>query len=199
MKTTFSAGKKKVVRKHILQQASDLYLHPLADRTVVANLKNRFPALALEHVRELSGYLEQKELIVLRKSRSGLSLQITAKGIDVLDGAVKVRGVEPACTRFTRLEYKKDIRRGILSYCYSFQEFFNEDTEILEDFRESGFSNLLLEEIRFHIWYLSQKTLLDLKTYSLGGDQVFMARITAKGIDTAENGASEPGVSENDG
>ncbi len=191
MTPNLNVAKKKVVRKHILQQASDLYLHPLTDRAIVANLKNRFSALTIEHARELFDYLQQKGLVTLRKTWSAHSIQVTTKGIDLLDGAIKVRGIEASCREFAKLEYKKEIRRGILAYCYSFQTFFNEDTEILEEFRDSGFLNLLLEEIRFHIWYLGQNELLEIKSFSLGGDQVFMARLTAKGVDVVENSSSE--------
>ena len=195
MNVPLNAAKKRVLRKHLLQLARELYLHPQTDRAIASNLKTRFPALSLEHVQELFNYLEQKELVLLRKNGSTSSIQITPAGIDVLDGAVTVRGVEASSGQYTKLEYQKELRRKILSYCNSFQEYFNEDTEILEEFRESGFSNLLLEEIRFHLWYLDRKSLLTLNTYSVGGEQVFMARITAKGIDVIENGASEAGVS----
>lgn len=196
MTVSLNSAKKRVVRKHILQLTRELYLHPQTDRAIASNLRPRFPALALEHLHELFNYLAGKELVVLRKNRSALSVQITPKGIDLLDGAITVRGVEPSSAQFTRLEYKKEVRRKILAYCNSFQEYFNEDTEILEEFRESGFFNLLMEEVRFHLWYLNQKSMLDLKTYSVGGEQVFMARITAKGIDVIENNETDPGVSD---
>jgi len=195
MNISLNAAKKRVLRKHLLQQARELYLHPQTDRAIASNLKTRFPALSMEHVQELFNYLEQKELVLLRKTGTSCSIQITPAGVDVLDGAITVRGVEASSAKFTRLEYQKELRRKIMSYCNSFQEYFNEDTEILEEFRESGFSNLLLEEIRFHLWYLDRKSLLTLNTFSVGGDQIFMARITAKGIDVIENSAEEPGVS----
>jgi len=199
MTDSLTASKKRVVRRHILQQACDLYLHPLSDTVILANLKARFPALHAGHIRDLCGYMEQKELVSIRRRKNGLAIQITAKGVDVLDGAVKVRGVEPPSVRYTRLENKKEIRRGILAYCYSFQDYYNEDSEILAEFRNFGFSNLLMEEVRFHIWYLNQKSLINLKTFNFGGDPVFMVRVTARGMDVVEENIAEPGVSENDG
>jgi hypothetical protein len=196
MTASLNAAKKRVVRKHILQIARELYLHPQTGRAIASNLKTRFPALSLEHVHELFNYLAGKELVLLRENRSALSVQITPKGIDLLDGAITVRGVEPSSAQFTRLEYKKEVRRKILAYCNSFQEYFNEDTELLDEFRESGFSNLLIEEIRFHLWYLNQKSMLDLKTFAVGGEQVFMARITPRGIDVIECNETDPGVSD---
>ncbi len=199
MTDSLTASKKQVVRRHILQQACDLYLHPLSDTVILTNLQARFPALRAVHIRDLCGYMERKELVSIRKRKTGLAIQITAKGVDVLDGAVKVRGIESPSVRYTRLENKKEIRRGILAYCYSFQDYYNEDSEILAEFRNSGFSNLLMEEIRFHIWYLHQKSLVSLKTFSIGGDPVCMVRVTAAGMDVVEKSVAEPGVSENDG
>ena len=195
MTSSLNTSKKRVVRKHILQLAGELYLHPQTDKAIASNLKARFPALTLEHVQELFNYLAAKGLVVIRENRSALSVQITPMGIDLLDGAIAVRGVESSSAQFAKLEYKKEIRRKILSYCNSFQEYFNEDTEIRDEFRESGFLNLLIEEIRFNLWYLNQKSMLDLKTFSVGGEQVFMARITPKGIDVIENNEADPGVS----
>jgi len=196
--TPLNGAKKRKIRKQILQQASDLYLHPLPDRVIAENLKPRFPTLTSKDIVNLATYLEKKNLITLRKSKSGQLIQITAEGIDVLDGSLIARGVEPSNKRLTKLEYKKEIRREIISYCYSFQEFFNEDSEILEEFRKNGFANLLLEEIRFHLWYLNQKNLVDLKTFSVGGEQLFMVRLTAKGIETMENGRQENGEGGNE-
>ena len=195
MSSNSYTSKKKILRKQILQQARELYLCPQTDRSIVENLKERYPALTIEQVRELFGYLEKKGLMELHTHRSGESGTITAKGIDALDGAITVRGVEGSPAQYTRLSYKRDLRRRILAYCYSFQEFFNEDTEILEEFRESGYSHILLEEVRFHLHYLNLKELLTLKSVSLGGDMVSMARITANGIDIVEGNGSDAGVS----
>jgi succinate dehydrogenase flavin-adding protein (antitoxin of CptAB toxin-antitoxin module) len=131
----------------------------------------------------------------IRRDKSRLSVRIEPKGIDLLDGALSVRGVEKSSSRYSRLGYKKEIRRGILVYCYSFHEFFNEDTEILQEFRQSGFSNLLIEEVRYHMWYLNKKSLLELKTPDVEDEVIFLARITARGMDVLDNNESEPGVS----
>jgi hypothetical protein len=80
-------------------------------------------------------------------------------------------------------------------YCYTFRDIFNEDAEIHSEFRASGFSNLLIEEVRFHMWYLTHKKCLELKTPELAGDLVFMARITADGVDVVENSRTDAGIS----
>jgi len=190
-----TAAKKRVLRKQLLQLARELYLHPQSDAAIKASLKRNCPGLTLEHIRETIRYLAEKELVSVVKDKSRLSASITPKGIDLIDGAITVRGIETSSGRFARLGYKKELRRGILVYCYSFHEFFNEDTEILQEFRQSGFSNLLMEELRFHMWYLGQKSLLELKTPEMEGDAFFLARITAKGMDVLDNNDSDPGVS----
>lgn len=190
-----TAAKKRVLRKQLLQLARELYLHPQSDAAIKASLKRNCPGLTLEEVRETIRYLAEKELLSVVKDKSRLSASITPKGIDVIEGAVPVRGIQSSSGRFARLGYKKELRRGILAFCYSFHEFFNEDTEILQEFRQSGFSNLLMEELRFHMWYLGQKSLLELKTPEMEGDALFLARITAKGMDVQDNNDSDPGVS----
>ena len=189
-----TAAKKRVLRKQVLQQARELYLHPQTDAAIKASLKQRYQALTLEEVRETFNYLADKELVALLRDKARLSIKITPKGIDLLDGAISVRGVEPASSRFNSLGYKKELRRGILVYCYSFHEFFNEDTEILQEFRQSGFSNILMEEVRFHIWYLEQKSLLETKRLDMHGTVIFLARITAKGMDVVDNNESDVGI-----
>lgn len=189
-----TAAKKRVLRKQILQQARELYLHPQTDAAIKASLKQRYQALTLEEVRETFNYLAGKELVAVLRDKARLSIKITPKGIDLLDGAISVRGVEPANGRFNSLGYKKELRRGILVYCYSFHDFFNEDTEILQEFRQSGFSNILMEEVRFHIWYLEQKSLLETKRLDMDGTIIFLARITAKGMDVVDNNESDVGV-----
>ena len=190
-----TAAKKKVLRKQLLQLARELYLHPQSDAAIKASLIRNIPGLTIEQVRETISYLAEKELVSQVKDKSRLSASITVKGIDVIDGAVPVRGIQTSSGHFTRLGYKKELRRGILVYCYSFREFFNEDTEILQEFRQSGFSNLLMEELRFHMWYLGQKSLIELKTPEIEGGVLFLARITAKGMDVLDNNEPDPGVS----
>lgn len=190
-----TAEKKRVLRKQLLQLTRELYLHPQSDAAIKASLKRNIPGLTIEQVRETIGYLAEKGLVTELKDKSRLSASITPKGIDVIEGAVSVRGIQTSSGRFARLGYKKELRRGILIYCYSFHEFFNEDTEILQEFRQSGFSNLLMEEMRFHMWYLGEKSLLELKTPEIEGDALFLARITAKGMDVLDNYVSDPGVS----
>lgn len=189
-----TAAKKRVLRKQVLQQARELYLHPQTDAAIKASLKQRYQALTLEEVRETFNYLADKELVAVLRDKARLSIKITPKGIDLLDGAISVRGVEPASSRFNSLGYKKELRRGILVYCYSFHDFFNEDTEILQEFRQSGFSNILMEEVRFHIWYLGRKSLLETKRLDMDGTIIFLARVTAKGMDVVDNNESDVGV-----
>ena len=190
-----TSDKKRVLRKQLLQLARELYLHPQSDAVIKASLKRNIPGLTIEQVRETISYLAEKGLVTELKDKSRRSASITPKGIDVVDGAIAVRGVETSGGHFARLGYKKELRRGILVYCYSFHEFFNEDTEILQEFRQSGFSNLLMEELRFHMWYLGRKSLLELKTPELEDDVLFLARITAKGMDVLDSNETDPGVS----
>ncbi|GMT42514.1 MAG: hypothetical protein IEMM0002_0925 [bacterium] len=190
-----SGTKKKFLRKHILQQARELYLHPQTDAAITGNLKQRYPGLTPEIVREAFNYLAGKKLAAIFTPKNRLSIQITPGGIDVLDGAVTISGVEPSSSRYARLGYKKELRRVILLYCCNFHEFFNEDAEIHAEFIQSGFSNLLLEEVRFHIWYLAQKSLLELKRVDMDGDLIFMARITPQGMDVIDGSEINVGVS----
>lgn len=190
-----TAAKKRLLRRQLLQLARELYLHPQSDAAIRESLKPNYPGLTLEQVREIFNYLADKKLVSVMRAGSRLSIRIEPKGIDLLDGALSVRGVEKSSSRYSRLGYKKEIRRGILVYCYSFHEFFNEDTEILQEFRQSGFSNLLVEEVRYHMWYLNKKSLLELKTPDVEDEVIFLARITARGMDVLDNNESEPGVS----
>lgn len=190
-----SGAKKKLLRKHVLQQARELYLHPQTDVAITESLKNRYPDLAPEQTGEAFHYLAEKNLAKVINRKNRLLVQITPSGIDVLDGAETLRGLEPSSSRYARLGYKKEFRRGILLYCSSFHEFFNEDTEIHAEFRQSGFSNLLIEEVRFHMWYLAEKSFLELKKVDMDGDLIFMARITARGMDIADGNDTDTGIS----
>ncbi len=193
-----NAAKKRLIRKHILELSRELYLHPITDRAITENIKERHPNLTKACVREHIHYLAAKDMAVLHKKKNTQSIGITTRGIDVLDGAINVRGVEPSDSQSTRLSYKKELRRGILLYCNSFKESYNEDSEIHAEFRASGFKNLILEEIRFHTWYLEQKKFLEVKSYSAVGGLIFLARITADGIDLLENTITDAGVSNDD-
>lgn len=194
MSTHPNPAKTRLIRKHILQLARELYLHPQTDRSVRENLMGHFHDITADDVRGHFLYLAENGLLHLRKNRQELLAQVTPKGIDVLDGAREVRGVERANPQLGRLSYKKEIRRGILLYCYTFRGLFNEDAEIHAEFKSTGFSNLLMEEVRFHIWYLRHKGYLELKTPDLGGDRVFMARITADGVEIIENHRADEGI-----
>ncbi len=194
MNTPNGSVKARLLRKHILQLARELYLHPHSGISMAENLKAHFHDLNAEAVSGHFLYLADTGLLLLRKNRQGMSVQITPKGIDVLDGAVAVRGVEPGDPQLARLSYKKELRRGILHYCYSFRDSFNEDAEMQAEFRTAGFSNLLIEEVRFHMWYLRHKDYLCLQTPSIGGDMVFMAKITPAGVDVVEQAKKDPGI-----
>ncbi len=190
-----TAAKSRLIRKHILQLARELYLHPQTDTAVSENLRAQFHDITSESVRNHFIYLADNGLLSLTKKRNSVSVQIRPKGIDVLDGTLSVKGVEPSNPQLARLTYKKEIRHGILMYCNTFRDIYNEDAEIHSEFRSSGFSNILIEEVRFHIWYLFNKGFLELKTPELAGDRVFMARITADGVDIIENNSTDAGVS----
>ncbi len=190
-----SNAKARQLRKHILQLARELYLHPQSGAAMAENLKAHAHDADADAVTGHLLYLADCGLLSLRKSGRQLSVQVTPKGIDVLDGALAVRGVAPGDPHLSHLPYKKELRRGILLYCYNFRDSFNEDAEIQAEFRAAGFSNLLAEEVRFHIWYLCQKGYLDLKTPHLAGDLLFMAKITADGVDVVENARKDPGIS----
>jgi len=186
--------KKRILRKRVLESARELYLYPQTDAAVRENLVQRYPGLSVSEVREAFRYLDDKKLARLIGDRGRQSICITPQGIDVLDGSLTVRGVETSNGKLTRLAYLKELRRGILLYCYSFHEFFNEDGEILAEFRQTGFTNLLLEEVRFHMWYLHGKALLQLRKPEIDGEVVFLARITARGMDVIDRNETETGV-----
>lgn len=195
MSATQNHSKARLIRRHLLQLARELYLHPQRDVTMAENLKGQFHDIDTETIQNHFLYLAERGLLAARRTKNGMSAQITAKGIDVLDGAAAERGVEPTSPHASRLAYKKEIRRVVLQYCYTFRESFNEDAEIMAEFASSGFSNLLPDEVRFHMWYLRHKGCLELKTPTIAGEMVFMAKITADGVDVVEQNRKEPGIS----
>ncbi|MGK7346298.1 MAG: hypothetical protein ACNS63_10885 [Candidatus Nitrospinota bacterium M3_3B_026] len=183
------------LRKRILCLLADLYLFPQSDRGIAAALKESLPGLDAGKVRDCFAYLEKKGYVAANRSRSGaVTARITASGLDVVEGAVSDRGILPASPDLAALAGKRQIRRAILAYCRQFPDSFNADDEIHHELKEMGMAGVIIEQARLHIWYLDGKGLLEMRTSPLSGDLVFLARITAKGMDLLEGNASDPGV-----
>lgn len=183
------------LRKSLLGVIAELYLFPQADEGMAQALAGQFPDLDIDRVRDCFSYLEKKGYIKTSRAKGRkMTARITARGVDLVEGAVTGRGVLPARPDFTGLALKRGVRSGILSYCRQFPDSFNGDDEILAELKELGMGALIIEQVRYNIWYLSEKCFLELKTHPLKSDLVFLARITARGIDLVEGAISDPGV-----
>jgi len=195
MPDAFKPAQLRAVRTRALAIIADLYLFPQPDRALAGALAAQFPGVGESTVRDCFSYLEKKGFVkTVRRKDGQVTAEITAKGIDLVEGAVTDRGVLPARADFTGLTLKRGVRAGILAYCRRFPESFNGDDEILAELKELGLGGLLIEQVRYHIWYLDAKGYVEMKTHPIHGDLVFMARITAAGVDLAEGACSDPGV-----
>lgn len=183
------------LRKSLLGVIAELYLFPQTAEGMAQALAGQFADLDIEKVLDCFSYLEKKGYVKTGRAKGRrMTAGITAKGIDLVEGAVSDRGVLPARSDFTGLALKRSIRSGILSYCRQFPDSFNGDDEILAELKELGMGALIIEQVRYNIWYLSEKRFLELKTHPLKSDLVFLARITAQGIDLVEGAVNDPGV-----
>ncbi|VAX17020.1 hypothetical protein MNBD_NITROSPINAE04-849 [hydrothermal vent metagenome] len=183
------------LRKSLLGVIAELYLFPQTDEALAQALAEQFPDLDTDGARDCFSYLEKKGYVETSRAKERrMTARITAKGIDLVEGAVTDRGILSARPDFTGLALKRSVRSGILAYCRQFPDSFNGDDEILAELKELGMGALIIEQVRYSIWYLSEKSFLELKTHPLKSDLVFFARITAKGIDLVEGGISDPGV-----
>jgi hypothetical protein len=194
------AGDKKrfrtlALRKSLLGVIAELYLFPQTAEGLREALASQFARLDIEKVLDCFSYLEKKGYIKTGRAKGkNMSAAITAGGIDLVEGAVTDRGVLPASADFTGLSLKRSVRTGILNYCRQFPDSFNGDDEILAELKDLGMGALIIEQVRYNIWYLSEKGFVDLKTHPLRSDLVFLARITATGIDLVEGAVNDPGV-----
>ena len=186
----------KRTRKLILTALYDLYLFPQSDRAIASALRSIEKEIASdENVKDCLIYLEKKGLVTLQKGISNkVTARISASGVDIVEGASKDRGILSANPSLTGLATRRASRRFILSYCRQFPESFNGDDEIHAEFAERGLPHILIDQLRFHLWYLSGKNVVELKTQPVAGDVVYLARITAAGIDLLDGAISDPGV-----
>ena len=185
------------LRKQVLAIALDLYLFPQSSRSITHGLRKQYPTLTEERVRDCFYYLEKKGYLKTTKRKERhTTATITAQGVDLAEGAIADKGVLPARLDAAGLTVKRDIRARILAYCRAFPDSFSADDEILAELMELGFDAVLMEQIRFHIWYLAGKGMLDMRTHPLRSDLVFMARITAKGMDVIDGAITDPGVAD---
>jgi hypothetical protein len=183
------------LRKQALAMLAGLYMFPQAESALASALRPRFPELDANRLRDCLAYLEKKAYVTVNTTDSGLrSVQITPAGIDLSDGAVTDQGILPAQPGLTGLIVKRAIRAGVLAFCRQCPEAFNGDDEIHQDLLDQGMESLLVDQVRYHIWYLAKKGLLDMRTHPANGDMVYLARITASGMDMADGMLADPGV-----
>ncbi len=189
----------KNLRKQTLAIALDLYLFPQSPRSVAQTLRRQFPTLEEERVRDCFTYLEMKGYLKVARRRGRLlTATITADGVDLAEGAVTDKGVLPVRADLTGLSARRDTRARILAYCRQFPDSFSGDDEILAELKELGFGAVIMEQVRFHIWYLAGKGLLEMKTHPLQSDLVYLAKITAKGMDLIDGAITDPGVADHE-
>jgi hypothetical protein len=184
------------VRKLSLQVLYELYLFPQSDTAVAQALAAGPLADARrEEIRDAFSYLEKKGYIALQRGRNdAVTAQITPFGIDIVEGAAIDRGILPVGVSSASLSGRRSSRRWILSFLRQFPESFSGDDEIHAEFVDQGMGPALLDRIRFDLWYLAGKQLVDLKTHPVAGDVVYVARITASGIDLLDGTYADPGV-----
>lgn len=78
-------------------------------------------------------------------------------------------------------EIREDAVRGeILKYCGLYPDYFNEDTEFVDEFTEREI-DVSLAEIRTALYFLRGNGMVDIKTFKVGEDETLMARITEAG------------------
>lgn len=186
----------KRTRKLVLSALYDLYLFPQSDTSIAQALTaGPLADIGKESVRDCFVYLEKKGYVALQRGASKtVTARITAFGVDIVEGATKDRGILQVSATLTGLAGRKTARRAILAYCRQFPESYNGDDEIHSEFEELGLGHIMFDQIRFHLWYLSGKNLVELKTQPLAGDVVYLARITATGIDLLDGAVTDPGV-----
>ena len=195
MAQNMRAENSRSLRKQALVILAGLYVFPQAETALTSALRPRFPGLDAKKLRDCLAYLEKKGYVTVNTADSGLrSVQITPAGMDVSDGAVSDHGVLPAQPGLTGLIVKRAIRAGVLAFCRQCPEAFNGDDEIHQDLLDQGMESLLIEQVRYHIWYLAKKGLLELRTHPANGDLVYLARITARGMDVNDGLLADPGV-----
>ncbi|VAX21096.1 hypothetical protein MNBD_NITROSPINAE02-500 [hydrothermal vent metagenome] len=195
MPTSAQNMRTRSLRKKVLKTLADLYLYPQSGGALASALRSRHPYIDRQKVRDCFSYLEKKGYVSVSRARDGkVKAIITSKGIDLADGAVQDSGVLPARPNFTSLMTRKEIRKSVLSFLRQFPDSFNGDDEILAELKELGLVDLIMDQVRFHIWYLSGKKLLEMKTSSLRDELVYYARITARGMDLLDGGLVDPGV-----
>ena len=183
------------LRREIIIALADVYLFPQTGRGLASGLKDRFSWLDADRVEDCLSYLAKKGYVEIIHGKDGAgSARITAMGIDLAEGAATCRGVLSFKHDPARLSVKREIRFITLSYCRRFPDSFNGDDEILMELVQRGMTALTIDELRYHVWYLSRKGYLEMKTYPLQRDMVFLGRITARGIDLLEGSLTDAGV-----
>jgi len=183
------------LRKQALAMLAGLYMFPQAESALINALRPRFPELDAKKLRDCLAYLEKKAYVTVNTTDAGLrSVQITPAGIDLSDGAVTDQGVLPSAPGLTGLIVKRAIRMGVLSFCRQCPEAFNGDDEIHQDLVDQGMESLLVDQVRYHIWYLAKKGLLEMRAHPANGDLVYLARITASGMNMSDGLIADPGV-----
>ncbi|MBI5816683.1 MAG: hypothetical protein HZB29_13860 [Nitrospinae bacterium] len=195
MPTIDDSGAVKSVRKSALELLAGLYMFPQKDASLAASLKPRFPGLVQKDVKDCLSYLGKKGyLSVHRTGRRPATFQITPLGIDIVDGALNDQGIIPTRPDPAALMAKKAVRSGVVAYCRQYPESFNGDDEIHIDLLDQGMERLLLDDVRYHIWYLAGKEYLEMKTHPASNGVIYLARITARGMDLADGVLSDAGV-----
>lgn len=185
----------RALRKRILTILYDLYLFPQPEEALLYVLRKLNPSVTEKKVRALITYLEKKNYLKTRRKDGVVnSVRITSLGVDIVEGAVKDRGILFTPIELSGLVAKNGIRKAILQFLAQYPESFNGDDEILAELYELGMRDVHLDEARFHLWYLAGKGLVDMKTHPLGGDMVYCAKITALGTDVVDGNSKDSGA-----
>jgi len=183
------------LRKRVLDVLAEAYIFPQTSASVAGTLSKQVARVETRKVRDSFTYLEKKKYVTTARRKDGrITATITARGVDLVEGAVEDRGVLPANPDKSRLNLNRAIRGGALCYCRRFPESFNGDDEILAELRELGMASLVIDQVACQLWYLADKGYLEMKTVVMKTGVVSLARITAPGMDLVDGVISDPGV-----
>ncbi|MFW2331141.1 MAG: hypothetical protein ACN4E2_02440 [Nitrospinota bacterium] len=189
----------KRLRRLILSILNDLYLFPQSERLIKSTVQEQFSNTTTKEIRDCFTYFSKRNYIDITGSNDDLlTAKITAKGVDIAQGSIIGKAILTSHLASSRLKLKKAIRSKILEYCSWYPESFNSDDEIHSELQDQNGSRISLESVRMDIWYLSEKCYTEMRTQPIFGDFIYLARITAKGINLVEQAISDPGVSQDE-
>lgn len=191
----YSRARSRRARALILSALNEVYIFPQSERALLAAITELKPDLTERDVRAGLTYLEKKGYATIHNGPDGeRSARVSSDGVDLAEGAARDRGIAILKFNPRELRLKRALRHSILSYLSWFPESYSSDDEMLDEFQKSFGLTPTLDQIRFGIWYLFGKSLIEMKTRHLFGDFIYLARITARGIDILDGTESDPGV-----